>query len=285
MKKTNIFTLLFLLGSLFGTTQLFSQTHHSRYVPNYHIEQDLDLNAVSSLFGESRDLYDFERRLNDPYYRISNLDLNHDGYVDYLRVFETVDGRFHFIVIQAILGNRRYQDIATIEVYRNHHETYVHVIGNRYIYGPNYIIEPVFFYRPEIFTLFWRPKYYHPYYSQFRWRRYPPHYKPWHPVPVPDYERHIRKHINHHNRYKHTHHSNNIRTSRSFKHKHIRNDYAQQYPEKSYTYKKNHPIHIKKRDHTKVYKQKGKTKKSITDRYRKRGNIQQRSLSGRKDIH
>jgi cystathionine beta-lyase family protein involved in aluminum resistance len=69
---------------------------------NYDISDNLDLQAVASIFGESKDLSDFEFRLNDPNLRINNLDLNRDGYVDYLRVVELVEGRTHLIVIQAV---------------------------------------------------------------------------------------------------------------------------------------------------------------------------------------
>ena len=54
------------------------------------ISDNLDLKAVASIFGDSEDLADFERRLNDPKIQISNLDLNGDNQVDYLRVIETV---------------------------------------------------------------------------------------------------------------------------------------------------------------------------------------------------
>ena len=54
------------------------------------ISDSLDLEAVASIFGESKDLEDFEKRLNDPKIQILNLDLNNDGEVDYLRVMETV---------------------------------------------------------------------------------------------------------------------------------------------------------------------------------------------------
>lgn len=36
---------------------------------------------------------EFEYLLNDASYMLSNLDLNGDGYVDYLRVMETIKGR------------------------------------------------------------------------------------------------------------------------------------------------------------------------------------------------
>ena len=46
------------------------------------ISDNLDLEAVASVFGESENLEDFEKRLNDPEAQICNLDLNEDGYVD-----------------------------------------------------------------------------------------------------------------------------------------------------------------------------------------------------------
>jgi hypothetical protein len=61
---------------------------------NSEISDNLDLRAVASIFGDSRNLQDFERRLNDEL-QISNLDLNNDNEVDYLRVIETVENRTH----------------------------------------------------------------------------------------------------------------------------------------------------------------------------------------------
>ena len=46
----------------------------------------LDLQAVATAFSQSRNLRDFEQMLNDNRYRLSNLDLNNDGFIDYLRV-------------------------------------------------------------------------------------------------------------------------------------------------------------------------------------------------------
>ena len=80
------------------------------------ISDNLDLRAVASIFGDSRDLEDFERRLNDPKNQISNLDLNNDNQVDYLRVIESVEGNTHLIVLQSVLGKDLFQDVATVEV-------------------------------------------------------------------------------------------------------------------------------------------------------------------------
>jgi hypothetical protein len=245
MKIKNILLLLLFTTLLFSSTQLLARSSAVVYSQNYQIDQDLDLNAVASIFGESRDLYDFERRLNDPYYQISNLDLNNDGYVDYLRVIETVDGNLHFIVIQAVIGNRHYQDIATIEVYKNYNQTYVQVVGNTYIYGPNYIIEPIYSYIPEIFGIFWRTRYYNAYYSNYRWRHYPSYYRPWHPMPVPYYHRHIRKHISHRNSYRYRNHRR-AKHSRKVHNRVKRNDYAKRYPNRSYKHRRNYTKNVKK---------------------------------------
>ena len=59
------------------------------------ISAALDLKAVATLFGESENLEAFEQKLNDEETHISNLDLNGDGQVDYLRVVETAEGNKH----------------------------------------------------------------------------------------------------------------------------------------------------------------------------------------------
>ena len=48
----------------------------------------LDLNAVAAAFAESNSVRDFEQILNSSRYMINNLDLNRDGWIDYLRVLE-----------------------------------------------------------------------------------------------------------------------------------------------------------------------------------------------------
>ena len=282
VKKTVILALYLLTALLLSSTQLVAGSSHVTYTQNYQIDQDLNLNAVASLFGDSRDLYDFERRLNDPYYQISNLDLNDDGYVDYLRVIETVDANLHFIVIQAVIGHRRYQDIATIEVDRNYDQTYIQVVGNTYIYGPNYIIEPRYSYRPQILNVFWKPRYYHAYRSTYRWRHYPSYYRPWRPVPLPYYHRHIRRHISHANSYRYTRHRR-VRHSRRMHHQIKRDDYAKRYPRRSYR----HRTRTTKSE-VKMKTQYRKDKKRAvrpTPRHKNRQKIQQKSISRERSLY
>ncbi|MBL0738150.1 hypothetical protein JI750_14710 [Flavobacterium sp. GN10] len=181
------------------------------YAKNSDISDNLDLRAVASMFGESANLQDFERRLNDPKYQISNLDLNGDDQVDYLRVIESVENRTHVVIIQAVLDRDVYQDVATIDVERdNYNKVSVQIVGNTYLYGANYIYEPVYSVVPVIYTSFWVTNY-RPYYSTWYWGYYPTYYAAWRPYPVYRYRSNINVCINVHNTY------NYVNTRRSYR--------------------------------------------------------------------
>ncbi|MEX0289616.1 MAG: hypothetical protein AB3N14_10950 [Flavobacteriaceae bacterium] len=198
------------------------------------ISDNLDLEAVASLFGDAKDLEEFEYNLNDPEAQISNLDLNEDGNVDYIRVVETAENNTHLIALQAVLAEDIYQDVATIEVEKDEEgKTRVQVVGDVYLYGSGYIIEPVYVYRPVIFSLFWRP-FYRPYRSVFYWGYYPRHFRFWRPFRTSYYRKHVHVHIN----VKHTFHRTHVRhsvTAVSLHAKTRRNDFAVKYPHKSHT--------------------------------------------------
>lgn len=166
------------------------------------ISDQLDLRAVATLFGESRDLQEFERNLNDPQLQISNLDLNGDNYVDYLRVIEHQDRNTHVIIIQAVLERDVFQDVATIEVESNRRRrnAQVQIVGNPYIYGNNFIIEPMFAYTPVIYNHFWAPVY-NVYVSPWSWGYYPTYYSPWQPCDIYFYYGHANYWAGYHNFY------------------------------------------------------------------------------------
>ena len=133
-----------------------AQERTTIYAKNGEISDNLDLKAVASVFGESSNLQDFERRLNNPRLQLSNLDLNYDNQVDYLRVIESVENRTHVIVIQAVLGRDLFQDVATIDVEKDRYNNVsVQVVGDVFMYGPNYIYEPVYYRTPAIYASFW----------------------------------------------------------------------------------------------------------------------------------
>ncbi len=194
------------------------------------ISDNLDLEAVASIFGESKDLEDFEKRLNDPKIQISNLDLNNDGEVDYLRVMEAAENSVHTISIQAIIGKDQYQEVATIDVQKDSKgETQVQVVGNVDMYGPNYYITPVYPVVPVFFTFFFIAAY-NPWHSPWYWGFHPPYFRPWHPYPYNRYHANVNVHINRNVTYNRT----NVRINNSTRPSTRNNTYFKNNPNKSF---------------------------------------------------
>jgi hypothetical protein len=209
LKHTIMRTLATITGVLlllvsFG---LIAQDRTTVRANNIDISDNLDLRAVAHIFGESRDLQDFENRLNDPNLKISNLDLNNDNQVDYLRVLEHYEGDTHLIVLQAVLGPNLFQDVATIEVEkdRRNRTVQVQVVGDTFLYGNNYIYEPVFFARPIIYDYFWMPNYV-AWVSPWHWNFYPRTFWAWNPYPIFWYHNHVNVFVNINNTCHFVHH-------------------------------------------------------------------------------
>ncbi|HLP03796.1 MAG TPA: hypothetical protein VK152_00060 [Paludibacter sp.] len=228
--KTKVAGLLVVL--MLTTTFCTAQRTITVEAQSNDISNNLDLQAVASTFGESRDLEDFERKLNEYDRAITNLDLNDDGEVDYLRVIESYEDNSHIVVIQAVLDKDIYQDVATIVVSKRYGKTYTQVIGDSYIYGSNYIIEPVYVYTPPIYSFFWG-RHYHTWYSPYYWGYYPRHYHYRHPFEVNIYLSNIRHHINRDHRYYYTERVRNENAYRSY-FPSRRNDYGTRHPERGF---------------------------------------------------
>lgn len=194
------------------------------------ISDNLDLEAVASVFGDSKDLEDFEKRLNDPDTQISNLDLNNDGEVDYLRVMETAENNVHSISIQAIIGKDQYQEVAVIDVQKDTKgKTQVQVVGNVDMYGPNYYITPYYPVVPVFFTFFWVATY-RPWYSPWYWGYRPPYFRPWPPISPYRYRTNVHVHININNTYN----RNNVRINNNVRVNNNNNAYFRNNPDKSF---------------------------------------------------
>ncbi|MBI1223679.1 MAG: hypothetical protein GC192_00460 [Bacteroidetes bacterium] len=105
---------------------------------------DFSLEGALDLFKSSNSLEEFERKLNSDDYNVNNLDLNHNGRIDYLRVVDHAEGGdMHAIVIQALVDNGVSQDVAVIEVKRNRYgEAVVQIVGDEDLYGTAKIVEP-----------------------------------------------------------------------------------------------------------------------------------------------
>ncbi len=165
------------------------------------ISYNLDLRAVGDIFGASRNLEDFEHRLNAYDANISNLDLNNDGYIDYLRVVEMYENNVHLVVLQAVLDANVYQDVATLVVEKKSQSNVsIQIIGSSFLYGPSYIIQPVYYHTPVIYTTFWGPSY-SVWSSPYYWGYYPTYYRPVRPVQTNIYVNNINVYVNNNNKY------------------------------------------------------------------------------------
>jgi len=221
---------------LFITATVIAQDRTIVNATNSEISDNLDLRAIASIFGDAKNLEDFERQLNDPTIQISNLDLNNDNQVDYLRVVESVEGYAHLIVIQSVLGRDTYQDVATIEVERDkNNHVQVQVVGDVYMYGENYIYEPVYVYAPVIYTSFWQNNY-RPYCSTWYWNYYPSYYFAWNPCPIFRYRNNVSIHIN----FSHEYNYVNIRRCHRAEalYSNRRSNYCErEYPNRAFSYR------------------------------------------------
>lgn len=200
------------------------------------ISLNLDLQAVGAAFAQSSTIQEFETLLNNSSYMLSNLDLNGDGYIDYLRVVETVEGYNHVFVIQAVLSPNVYQDVATVvaEV-PTVNTACVQIIGSPYIYGTRYVIQPVFITTPVIYAHLVRPGY-RPWNSPWYWDHFPPHYRRPAPIHYGHYQAYVDTYMRNH-RFCHEvhivheyHYRDYDRVYNSIR----RNDYGDRHPEQSF---------------------------------------------------
>lgn len=228
--------IIFLLGILLVTIGVLAQQTVTVQAQSYQVSDNLDLEAVAITFGESKNVEDFERRLNDPENRISNLDLNNDGYVDFLRVVEVEEKGTHLIVIQAVIGHDLYQDVASVIIEgETKTSATVTIIGNRDIYGDNYVIVPRYVVRPVIFDWFWLPTYV-VYRSLWYWDYYPHYYHHYICLGYHSYHRHIHTWHSHHHHcdfhrpVEYHHHNHHVEMHRTV----ARNDYATHRPNQGY---------------------------------------------------
>ena len=236
-----------------SVTPILAQDQTTVNAMSSEISDNLDLRAIASIFGSATHLEDFERQLNDPKIQISNLDLNEDNQVDYLRVIESVEQNTHLIIVQAVLGRNTFQDVATIEVEKDtRNQLQVQLVGDVYRYGQNYIYEPVYVTAPVIYTSFWMPRY-RPYCSGCYWNYYPSYYHAWNPFPVYRYRHNIGMHINFNNHYSYV---NTRRCARAVvMHQPIRANYCEQtYPTRSFKYRNNSYANRYELDRTRTIK-------------------------------
>lgn len=174
---------------------------------------NLNLYAVLDVFQKSRTLEDFEKAINDKGLKINNLDLNGDGFIDYIKVVSEKGVNSHAIILQVPINAKENQDVAVINVSKDSSgKISVQIIGDADLYGQYYIVEPASAWTsgtpnpgyagevravlpattytsidtwPVVLYLF--SPVYVVYHSPWYWGYYPIFWHPWHPVFYHDY--------------------------------------------------------------------------------------------------
>ena len=195
----------------------------------------LDLNAVAAAFAESRSVKEFEQIINSSRYMINNLDLNRDGWIDYLRVIETYRGSYHALLIQACLAPGVFQDVATLMAERRPDVLYVEVIGDRYLYGANYIVRPVFIKRPPMWDVYGRSNY-ACWSSPYYYGSFPSYYNQPQPIYLNHYQAYVNTYMTNHHYCHHCDYPQQpfYNGYSEMTQSHRRNDYAVAHPDNSF---------------------------------------------------
>jgi hypothetical protein len=163
-------------------------------VPGDHFS----LEGALDLFKRSESPEEFEKLLNSPDSKVNNLDLNGDGYIDYIRVFDRQEKNVHVFILQAVVSDNESQDIAVIELEKlANGKAVLQIVGDEDIYGVQTIIEPTREVRTyagttastTVVNVWAWPSvqyvygpYYRPWYSPWGWHAYPVWWRTWRPV-------------------------------------------------------------------------------------------------------
>lgn len=153
-------------------------------------KDEFDLQRVGPLLERSHDPQEFERYLNDDD-GINNLDLNGDGYADYISVEEYYDrgSNARGLSLYDSFGPNLIQEIATIIFYRDDPSwpgARVLVSGNDMIYGDNVYYETNWYDRPvDLISYVFTD--HDPYRSPYYYDYYPPDYVIYDVVDTPVY--------------------------------------------------------------------------------------------------
>lgn len=163
-------------------------------VPGDHFS----LEGALELFKRSESPEEFEKLLNSPDSKVNNLDLNADGYIDYIRVVDRYEGNVHAFILQAVISENESQDVAVIELEKlSNGKAVLQIVGNEDIYGVETIIEPTREVRTyagarstrTVVNVWAWPSVqfvYGPYYrgwiSPWHWHYHPVWWSPWRPI-------------------------------------------------------------------------------------------------------
>jgi hypothetical protein len=103
----------------------------------------LDLYAVLTLFQKSKTIEDFEKSLNTKETGINNLDLNLDNKVDFIKVITKQEKNDFTFILRVDVSEKEKQDVAVILLSKDDKgKVIMQIVGDKELYGKNYVIEP-----------------------------------------------------------------------------------------------------------------------------------------------
>jgi len=200
MKFFKLSLMIFIITAFFTACNMDRQNTASTH-PGGAAEavarENLDLQAIGSLLEKADDAEEFEHLLNSEN-GVDNLDLNGDGYADYISVreFDDRDDNQRGFSLFSMFGPDSIQEIAQVIFYRDRNDypgSRVLLIGNDQIYGDDYYYETNWLDRSVPIST-WaftdRDQYYRsPYYYGY----YPDYYETYEVVETPAYVTRIRQ--------------------------------------------------------------------------------------------
>lgn len=167
----------------------------------YWAKENLDLRAVGAMLEKADDAEEFEYLLNSDDNGVNNLDLNGDGYVDYIgvREYEDQSDDQRGFSLFSMFGPNEIQEIATLIFNRqglNSNGARVLLSGNEQIYGDNNYYETNWVDRtvPIVSWLFNKNRdtnYQSPYYYE----NYPDNYETYQVTETPVYRTRIEQYV------------------------------------------------------------------------------------------
>ena len=164
---------------------------------NAWARENLDLQAVGALLERADDAEEFEYLLNSKE-GVNNLDLNGDGYADYINVreFDDRDNDQRGFSLSSMFGPDLIQEIAQIIFYRDRSDypgSRVLLVGNDQIYGDDYYYETNWLDRSVPIANWVFTDRDNVYRSPYYYENYPDYYEVYEVVETPSYVTRIRE--------------------------------------------------------------------------------------------
>lgn len=164
-----------IIALLFLST-LFVQCHSNSPENNVSIQAQqlpgFNVNNFANIIRRTSNPTEIESAINAPDNNVNNLDLNKDGQVDFLRVFESANQIQVFDDVDATNS----VNVATLNITRNNDMADVHIAGNPTYCGPQYTYHSTVS-LGEVLLLAYLFSPHHYYVPTYHYGYYPPYYR------------------------------------------------------------------------------------------------------------